>query len=230
MEDVLASEMALRIGLSLLVGLVLGFEREQHGRAAGMRTTMLVCVSSAVVMMLSQHLFFESSQGLASWRPDPARLAAGVLAGMGFLGAGVIMRQDQAIHGVTTAAVLWFSAILGMAFGSGTFGLGFAGFGVVAIALFVLPSFESSIPRDRYAVLSVACSAKGPSQAGIVDAVHALNSGAKLKAAGLEWDAESKTRRMLFDVKIKNRHLAEGQAKTVALVTGMAGVKKVSWR
>src|SRR5258708_3810423 len=98
MGELTASDAALRLGLSLLIGLVLGFEREQHGRAAGIRTTMLVCVSAAIAMLLSQHLFIASSQGLSAWRPDPARLAAGVLAGMGFLGAGVIMRQDNAIH------------------------------------------------------------------------------------------------------------------------------------
>src|SRR6185369_4643436 len=112
-----AVDMVVRIGLAFLVGLVLGFERERHGRAAGMRTTMLVCVSSAIVMLFSQYLFLESSSATAGWKPDPARLAAGVLAGMGFLGAGVIVRQENIIHGVTTAAVLWFSSILGLVLG-----------------------------------------------------------------------------------------------------------------
>lgn len=223
------ADMALRIGLSLAIGLVLGFEREQHGRAAGMRTTMLVCVSAAIAMVLSEYLFWQSSQGNSTWRPDPARLAAGVLAGMGFLGAGVIIRQDNAIHGVTTAAVLWFSAILGMAFGSGYFLLGFSGFCIAIIALFVLPPAEALIQSDRYAVLTVTASLTGPSQEKIRNIIEGLGLGATLKTAGLELDSEKRRRLMHFDIKIKNLRMADCQLKTVEGVAKLKGVTRVQW-
>jgi putative Mg2+ transporter-C (MgtC) family protein len=229
MGDISNLDLALRLGLSVALGLILGFEREQRGRAAGMRTTMLVCVASAVVMMLSQHLFWESSLGGGGWHPDPARLAAGVLAGMGFLGAGVIIRQENTIHGVTTAAVLWFSAILGMAFGSGFLLLGFAGFCIVAMALFILPYAESRIPSDRYGHLVVLTQAQGPTQAQVRAAVEALDLGAQLKRSGLEYDKVKRRWLMHFDVKIKNTRFGDAQVESVALVAAMKGVLSVKW-
>lgn len=229
MNELTPAELSLRIGISLAVGLVLGYEREQHGRAAGMRTTMLVCVASAVVMLLSEHLFWAASQGVPSWRPDPARLAAGVLAGMGFLGGGVIMRQDKAIHGVTTAAVLWFSAILGMAIGSGYLMLGFAGFLIVFIALFLLPSVEAYIQSDRYAVLTVTESLQGPGHDRIVKAVESLALGAKVKPHSMQIDNEKRRRVLQFEVKVKNRRVSECQRAAVVSVAALKGVLKAEW-
>ncbi len=229
MNELTLQEMSLRMSLALLLGLVLGYEREQHGRAAGMRTTMLVCMASAVVMMLSQHLFAISGTTGMNWRPDPARLAAGVLAGMGFLGAGVIIQQDNAVYGVTTAAVLWFSSILGMAFGAGFISLGLMGFAAVLLALFILPAAERRILSDRYAHLEVWVVAKGPSQDEVQKAVEALGFGAHLKPVGLQYDGLKRLRTMRFDVKTKNHHVAEIQAGSVARVAAMKGVIKVSW-
>jgi putative Mg2+ transporter-C (MgtC) family protein len=229
MTELSLQEMALRLGLALVMGLVLGYEREQHGRAAGMRTTMLVCVASAVVMLLSQYLFTLSSPVGGSWRPDPARLAAGVLAGMGFLGAGVIIQQDNAVYGVTTAAVLWFSAILGMAFGAGFLSLGLMGFAVVLVALFVLPAVESKIHSDRYAEIEVHAALAGPSQAAVQSAVKAAGLRASLKPIALDLDRQSRQRIMRFSVKTK-KHLAIAvQAALVEQVMGIKGVQKVRW-
>src|SRR5690606_29104215 len=109
----------LRLGLAAMAGAIVGLERESHGRAAGLRTTMLVCVSAAVAMLVSHALFVASTGPGISWRPDPARLAAGILTGMGFLGGGAIIREGNMVRGVTTAAALWFVTVLGLAFGSG---------------------------------------------------------------------------------------------------------------
>lgn len=229
MGELTTFDLFVRLGLATVLGLVLGFEREQHGRAAGMRTTMLVCVASTVVMILSQYLFWESSPVGGGWHPDPARLAAGVLAGMGFLGAGVIIRQDNAIYGVTTAAVLWFSAILGMAFGAGYIVLGLCGFVIVLIALFVLPKVESHIHSDRFAHLRVSASSASPSPGAIKRALEGLGLGGHLKVASLEQDLQSRSRVIVFDIKIKNHHIHKAQEAYVALVAGMKGVKSVRW-
>lgn len=229
MGELTTFDLFVRLGLSTVMGLVLGLEREQHGRAAGMRTTMLVCVASAVVMLLSQYLFWESSQVGAGWHPDPARLAAGVLAGMGFLGAGVIIRQDNAIYGVTTAAVLWFSAILGMAFGAGYLVLGLCGFGIVLIALFVLPKVETHIHSDRFAHLRVSAAMASPSPHEIKKALEALGLGGHLKVASLEQDLQARTRVIVFDIKIKNHRMHKAQSAYVEAVAGMKGVKAVRW-
>lgn len=218
------SELVLRLGLALFIGLVLGIEREQHGRAAGMRTTMLVCVAAAVVMLLSQHIYVVSGE-----HPDPARLAAGVLTGMGFLGAGVIIQQNHTVYGVTTAAVLWFSAILGMAFGAGHYSLGFLGFAIVLVALLILPHAERWIQSERYARLEVLTRLSGPSQEQILQASRSLGLPLKLRPVGLEHDSAKLRRSMRFEVQTKNQSVQQVQTALVTQVAALKGVIKVTW-
>src|SRR5262245_46793392 len=115
------SEIVLRVLAATAAGALVGLERESHGRPAGLRTTMLTCVAAAIAMVVSECLFAETATSVpgANWRPDPARLGAGILTGIGFLGAGTILRHGSMTTGVTTAASLWFVTVLGLAFGSG---------------------------------------------------------------------------------------------------------------
>src|SRR5437763_16734032 len=94
-----------------------------------------------------------------SWGPDPARLGAGILTGIGFLGAGTILRHANVIRGVTTAASLWFVTVLGLAFGSGQIALGLIGLVLGLVALHLLPRIERYIDSDWYATLSVTATA-----------------------------------------------------------------------
>lgn len=105
-----------RLLLAALLSGVIGWEREVHGRAAGLRTTILVGMGSCLVMMTSMHLF-DVYRGVATL--DPGRLAAQVVSGIGFLGAGTIMRHGASIRGLTTAAGLWAVAGVGLAVGCG---------------------------------------------------------------------------------------------------------------
>src|SRR5436305_12795187 len=102
------SEMGLRVGLAFAAGFLIGLERESHGRPAGLRTNILVCVGAAVSMIIAENLMAQSAASYSNAvRADPARLGAGILAGIGFLGGGTILRHDNFIRGVTTAATLW---------------------------------------------------------------------------------------------------------------------------
>src|SRR5437016_451093 len=157
MSPLSSAEMFLRVLMALRAGFIVGWERESHGRPAGLRTTILTCVASAVAMIISEVLFVESAAATATgnWRPDPGRLGAGILTGIGFLGAGTILRHANFIRGVTTAASLWFVTVLGLAFGSGQFALGFLGTGMALVTLFILPRFERHIPTDWYSTVTV---------------------------------------------------------------------------
>src|SRR5436190_17172477 len=144
MRPLTFDEMLLRLAAAFAAGLVFGWERSSRGRPAGLRTTILAAVAAATAMIVSEKLFVESGSAVltGNWRPDPARLGAGVLTGIGFLGAGTIMRQEHIIRGVTTAACLWFVTVIGLAFGSGEFEVGAAALAIGLTTVFVLPQFE----------------------------------------------------------------------------------------
>lgn len=129
-----------RIFLAIVLGASIGFEREKYGRPAGLRTHMIVCVASTLAMLVS--IFgFESG--------DPARLAAQVISGIGFIGAGTIIRGDKDITGITTAATIWICAIIGLACGSGYY---FGAILTTGLSLLILSGFskiESKMSRNR---------------------------------------------------------------------------------
>ena len=125
-----------RLGIAAVLGGLIGIERELHGKTAGFRTHALVALGSALFMLVSIAVF-EAYQGRAE--VDPARIAAQVVTGVGFLGAGAIIRSSAGIKGLTTAAGLWTASAIGLASGLGTFHIAFAG---TAIALVVLVFFS----------------------------------------------------------------------------------------
>jgi putative Mg2+ transporter-C (MgtC) family protein len=122
------STIALRLGLAMLVGAILGLNRWLHHKSAGIRTHSLVAIGSATAVMLISDFVKDDAQSVS-------RVLQGLITGLGFLGAGVIIREQssQRIHGLTTAASLWACALIGAAFGAGQFGLG--GLSLVAILL-----------------------------------------------------------------------------------------------
>ena len=129
-----------RIIIAIILGSLIGFEREKYGRPAGLRTHMIVCVASTLAMLIS---IFGFSSG------DPARLAAQVISGIGFIGAGTIIRGDKDITGITTAATIWICAIIGLACGAGYY---FSAILTTLSVLVILSGFvkiESKLSRKR---------------------------------------------------------------------------------
>ena len=111
-------QMVIRLLYAAVLGGIVGIEREVHEKAAGFRTHILVCIGSCVIMLTSMHIF-DIYNGIAD--VDPGRIAAQVVSGIGFLGAGTIIRSRVSIVGLTTAASLWSIAGVGLAVGSGLF-------------------------------------------------------------------------------------------------------------
>jgi putative Mg2+ transporter-C (MgtC) family protein len=116
-------ELLLRLGLAALLGAVIGLERELRDREAGLRTHLLVAMGSALFTILSAYGFRDVLNGSNPLlvRTDPTRIAAQIVTGIGFLGAGAIIRQGFSIRGLTTAATLWLTAAIGMAAGAGSY-------------------------------------------------------------------------------------------------------------
>lgn len=147
-------EILLRIVLSTIFGGLIGMEREANNRPAGLRTHVLVSVGSALIMLVSIDGFYDLETGLRIG--DPSRLAAQVVSGVGFLGAGTIMRTGGKISGLTTAASLWVCAGIGLAIGSGYYIGGIFTVAIVLITLVSLSSFERRLFKTNYRTLKVA--------------------------------------------------------------------------
>ena len=126
----------MRLLLALVLSGLIGMEREKKSRPAGLRTHVLVCVSSALVMLTSKYISDEIGG------TDPARLGAQVISGIGFLGAGTILRQGVSIKGLTTAASLWAVACMGLAIGVGFYEGAIVVAIIIYFSLFLLRKFE----------------------------------------------------------------------------------------
>jgi putative Mg2+ transporter-C (MgtC) family protein len=223
-------EILLRIALAAGAGTLLGIEREMHGRAAGLRTNLLVALASCVAMIISDAFYEESyaqQAAAGSWHPDPARLAAGVLAGMGFLGAGVMIRQsDHMVRGVTTAATIWFVTIIGIAFGAGAIGVGLLATVSSLMILAMIPYLESKIKIDWYSDLSVTYTSSACSIDRLVESLSPL--GVLVKGMDISQDLESDRSEVILHLRYK-RASAVGFTKTIiSLVREVPGVLKVS--
>ena len=149
----------LRLLLAVLCGAALGYERERHGRSAGLRTNLLVCVGAALMMVVSKYFYYKPGE-VAATIPvalDPARIAAQIVSGIGFLGAGVILKERGGVRGLTTAATLWFNAGVGMACGAGMLLLPLFCTGLGLVSLTVMKQWEEHMPRDNYKTIAVDC-------------------------------------------------------------------------
>jgi len=217
----------LRLGLAAIAGGVVGLERESHGRAAGLRTTMLVCIAAALAMLLSQSLLTQTILPNTVWRPDPARLAAGILTGMGFLGAGAILREGNVVRGLTTAAALWFVTIIGLAFGNGLYSLGIIGLVLAVLILTVLSMAEPLIRRDWYGSVALVVALDGISDDDLRARIEA--KGVSIKKVDLEYDLEQRRRRLRFTLKYKRGDVYGLSRKVVEDLTSCPGILNVKW-
>ena len=220
-------EIVLRVLVAFAAGVLVGLERESHGRAAGLRTTTLACVSAAVAMILSEKLFLEGAAAGNAWRPDPARFGAGILTGIGFLGAGTIIRHANVIRGVTTAASLWFVTVLGLAFGSGEFALGFIGLLVAVLVLYLLPILEKQIQIDWYVTLTVTLALDAMSEEEFRRRLKA--HGVKVKAVDFTCDFATRQKSITCELKMKRKTAFALSTKLLAELRECPGVLQVKW-
>ena len=134
---------AVRLGIAVVLGGVVGMEREISGRDAGLRTHIMVSLGSCLIMLTSMYVFAIYKNVVAV---DPSRIAAGVITGIGFLGAGTIMREQVGVRGLTTASSLWVVAAIGLSTGVGFYS---AAFMTTALALIVLGRFEKQVLTSK---------------------------------------------------------------------------------
>jgi putative Mg2+ transporter-C (MgtC) family protein len=155
------TEIIIRLLLGAVVGGIIGFERSSHGRAAGFRTHLLVCVAGVLIMTVSEYYHYLSLWDPSYIRIDPARLAAGAITGVGFLGAGVIVKSGLNVQGLTTAACLWIVSAIGLSIGSGLYGAGLVSFVITYLSLWLLRRVEDKMPRLSYKFMTIVMEGRG---------------------------------------------------------------------
>ena len=131
-------ELIFQLVLAAVIGLILGIEREVIGKPAGMRTYALVTLGATVFTIISKHGFADVAGGAF----DPSRIAAQIVTGIGFLGAGVIIFRGTKVEGLTTASGLWVSAAIGMAIGASMYSIGIAAAIIAFIVMVVMRRFD----------------------------------------------------------------------------------------
>src|SRR3954447_5490291 len=140
-------DLAVRMLVAAILGAAIGLEREIHEHPAGMRTHLLVALGSAIFTVLSIYGFEGVGRGSVSPSVDPTRIAAQVVSGIGFLGAGAILKYGTSIRGLTTAASLWTAAAIGMAAGAGEWVIAAVGTLIVIVSLWPLQALFRRIHK-----------------------------------------------------------------------------------
>lgn len=213
-----------RIVLAAVLGGLIGLERESSHRPAGFRTHILVSVGSALVMLISMYGFadFERTAGFVR---DPARLAAQVVSGIGFLGAGTIMREGATVRGLTTAASLWVVSGIGLAAGAGFYFGAAVATALVVVVLLYLSRVERRVFYGRVDTVEVVAE-DVPGQLGKVGS-ELGQLGINIRKVALDRDEE----RGLAIITVDVPHMTEGQRATVIYrVAAIPGIISVTFQ
>jgi len=216
-----------RLILAALLGGAIGFERESHGQAAGIRTNLLVCVGACLMMLLSLHMeeIFRHLTADSSVRLDPGRIASYAIASMGFLGAGAILKGKGTVKGLTTAAGLWLVTGIGLAVGAGYFFPAVTSTIISLLILYGLRQLKLFFPREVYTILTVKMRAiEGP-----LDKIKKIFSDypeASIQFINTRHDIPSRTTTYRLRLLNKDIHHWEEMLKRLSL---MEGVEEIAW-
>ena len=223
------TDVALRLALTVGASILLGYNRSEHGKAAGMRTTLLVCLAASVAMLQVNALLPTAGRASNSFvMNDLMRLPLGILTGVGFIGGGAILRRGNMVVGVTTAATLWLATVIGLCLGGGQIALGLAATGLGLFALWCLKWVESRLRQESDARLSLTVDASGPGEAEIRRRLK--DAGFSIFASQVELRSNGMYRELVLDVR--QFRLPES-TETPAPISELAhevGVIKVQWR
>lgn len=222
------TDIALRLLLAVVAGALIGADRGERGRPAGLRTTLLVCLAAAVAMIEANLLLATDGKTPNSFAvADVMRLPLGILSGMGFIGAGAIIHRREFVLGVTTAATLWFVTVIGLCFGGGNLGLGAAATVLGLLVLSGLKHAERFMPAEHRATLTVAMSAEGPDPSELRDIL--ARAGFQI----LKWGAiyRGTTERSLqCELRWQGLHGEQTLPPVLVPLSRHPGVHELEWR
>ncbi len=203
--------------LALIFGGAIGFQREKSERPAGLRTHALVCLGATVFTLVS-YLGFASQDGF-----DSTRIAAGVVTGIGFIGAGVIFRQGPLVKGVTTAASIWVVAAIGLALGAKLYYLALIVTVLGFLTLSIVKFFEDKLIRSPNYLLRVTASKDFGSSDEIINSMKKISADIKSR----KYEFDSGTSQKIYSFNIHSRD-PEFSNKVISIISGIKNIEKVT--
>ena len=213
--------------LAIVLGGAIGFEREVHGRPAGLRTHILVCLSATILIMAGNNLAEEATHIPAAGRLvfDPNRMGAGIMTGIGFLGAASVIRTGDLIRGITTGACIWGVAALGVVIGQGEYGMATACTGVFLV---VLVLFDWLVPISPIIYRRLTVHGRAPRMTTLSSDVRKILKDNKIRVQDLHGStaADQDHFKLVFNIRLRQRHQAP---EMLELISGQDGVTKVEW-
>jgi putative Mg2+ transporter-C (MgtC) family protein len=222
-------EIALRLALTVLAGTLIGLNRSEHGHSAGLRTTLLVCLAASVSMIQVNLLLPIAGKSPGSFAVlDLMRLPLGILSGMGFIGAGAILRKGSLVRGLTTAATLWFVTVLGLCFGGGQLALGLAVLALGVLVLEGLKRLESRWKQDRHATLSLMVDAGGPSEDELTAILQ--TSGYQIRLWAVTFADQGRQRELSTELSWRARLQETRSPAFLQSLVHQPGVLRLEWK
>jgi putative Mg2+ transporter-C (MgtC) family protein len=221
----------IRLIFASILGALIGFERDIHGRSAGLRTNLLISLGAAVFMILSETVSTSYLPGLDSnsiLRTDPARIAANIITGIGFIGAGAIIKAGFSVKGLTTAACIWISAGIGMSAGTGFYELAIVVTTIGLFSLIFLNFFEKVYARDSYRTLEIISSLE-TNISKIIDTVK--RKGLKIIYLDKVKDYETNKMKIYFTVRLHYKGVTDKLSHVIVNDLEKSGFQlyKIKW-
>lgn len=222
------SDIALRLAAAIVAGLLIGYNRTEYGKAAGLRTTLLVCLAATLSMLQVNLLLPTAGRPSDSFvMNDLMRFPLGILTGVGFIGAGAIIRRGDIVVGVTTAATLWYVTVIGLCIGGGQVALGMAATAIGLVALWALHWLESRLVREHRARMRIELDGAEPGE----DTLRAILQDAGLRVVNtrVAVSAADARREVVFELR-QFRLPDETRSPLVCdTLAHTAGVARLEW-
>ena len=225
MDFNISSDLIIRLAVATLLGGLLGLEREIHGRPAGLRTHLLVSLGAAAFMIMSPLVASLNP----SFSGDPGRIAAQIVTGIGFLGAGAIVKEGVNIRGLTTAACLWVAAAIGMACGAALYAEALFIWILAMFALVLLPYTEVILKKHSYRILVITLPLE-VDVSSIINAVELKN--VRVIRCDLDRDYTNRTLTTTLLIRLYHRGVTDKQAHKIikAIETLELSPRQITWR
>lgn len=220
---------AVRLFFTVLGGAVIGLDRGERGRPAGLRTNILVCLAAALAMLQANLLMNSTGKASDSFVVlDLMRLPLGILSGMGFIGAGAILRKENLVLGVTTAATLWFVTVMGLCFGGGQIGIGLVALVLGFIVLRALRWVDHRMPQDRHGTVVIKMAGLDTNMDQIRSRITA--AGFQIKSFSLSYQVPEKIQEVQIAVQWCSRATEATFPSSLLELLRSHGILKLEWK